>query len=927
MKYSKLIYRIFLLFPFCILVLFSCVKKESFNVKIGTVSGTVEVLRGGTKSPAQKDAKVESGDIFRTGEGASVSIHILQNRVVYLNENSKVKIEYVWEVADSALSVTVSLANGEVFSEYLQSADFSSAYALSTPFASIIGKESSFDVEFHGKRKVTNVMSFDGRADVYPVHGERVTVPECNKILVTDDGRVSSLVSIMEEDIKDLSAWVDNDRVASLIAASGCSGEPKEDMPPVWEGEPKKSCKPGAALTDNLIAKDPEGQTIRYFLVRGPQGMTLSETDGVLKYKPKNPGTYEVEICAEDETGNTTPLHYFITVVGRLNAVVRVSGMVKAGEELSINASRSVNAQGKREGLEYRFDVNGDGRWDYPKSGTFGKEAVVSHTYTRQGKYTVKVQVKDQEGKTDMATRSVEVTVPPQIQIVTRPEYGLVGTEYTLSVKGKDPAKKFIVRWDLNGDGRWDYPSDASFTDKIEIRHLWDKPGSYSVIVEAEDADKNRVTAKKLVSVYQGIMIEALKGPDTVNINEKVSITCVAKDPKFKIIEYAWDYAGVGMFNKKTKQPTVTCSYKKAGIYTFVCSITNEKGMSASASKDIVVLNFTTTIDAGGPYKTFVNKKFTVKGLAKDVDNKIVSYMWDLDNDKKYEVTSGKTSVADHVYKRQGTYVVRFAAKLDDGSVHEDTAVVNVENHKPKAFAGDDIVSRKKKKIALNGVGKDPDNNIAKYEWDFNGDGTFDWNSKDTGYTEHEFLEYSAPVLKVTDTEGGEGYDTVRIIICPKGMKTIDEDLKYCIDKYEYPNRKDEIAVSNVTYNQAAAKCKKAGKRLCTYKEMVKACQGGKTKYAYPYGKRYEPDFCNSYGNRKVKNKKAVSGLYLECVSKYGVFDMSGNVAEWVSTGDKKTKYAVGGWWQNDEKRARCDSFIPLNKNKKFHYVGFRCCK
>ncbi len=923
MKFSKCIYYPVLAGISAFLFFSSCAKKERVSVQISAVSGKVEIVRSGSKVPAVKDAELESGDIIITGKGASTTLQISKNRLIYLNEMSKAKIEYVWERGDSVLSVAVSLASGEVFTELLKETGFAVSYTVLTPFVSIVDSDNSYAVEFMHDKRVTVIKAFGGEVKVYPANAEQITVPSCNRLSVTEEGNVSRPVSIMASDIENLAAWVGRERIKSLLAVSGCSGKEEENLPPVWEGEPKKSCKPGVVFTDKLSAKDPEGQTVLYFLVKGPRGMTLSEKDGVLKFKPGKPGTFEIEVSAEDESGNATPLHYFLTVVGRVDAVVRVPETVKVGEEFRIDASWSVNAQGKKQGLEYRFDVNGDGKWDYP----YSPKPLITHTFKRQGTYRVKVQVKDKDGKTDTASRLVEVTVPPQIEIVTEPEYGLVGKEYTLLVKGKDPAKKFVVRWDLNGDGRWDYPRDASFTDEIEIRHLWDKPGTYTVVVEAEDANRNRVITKKNVSVYEGLSIEALKGPDTVNVNDKVTITCVAKDPRFKIVEYAWDYAGVGMFNKKTKEPRVTFTYSKAGIYTFVCSVTNEKGMNASASKDIAVLNYATTIDAGGPYKTFVNKKFTVKGLAKDVDNKIVSYMWDLDNDKKYEVTSDKTSLADHVFKKQGTCIIRFAAKLDDGTVSEDTAVVTVENRKPRAFAGDDIVSRKGKKVELKGTGKDPDGNIAQYEWDFDGDGAFDWHSKDTGYTEHKFSAFASPVFKVTDAEGAAAYDTLRVVICPRGMQTIDDDLKYCIDEYEYPNKKGETVVTSVSYNQAAAKCKKEGKRLCTYKEFVKACRGGKTKYAYPYGRHYEPELCNSFGNRKIKNKKAPAGEFPECVSKYKVYDMSGNVAEWVSTGDKKTKYAVGGWWQNGEKRARCDSFLPLDKKKKYHYVGFRCCK
>ncbi len=912
----------------------SCMKKEEEKslLKVFKVSGTVEALRKDKWIQLQKEFYIKNEDIIKTGKDARVSILVGDNRIIYLNENTKVKIEYIHNEDYSDLSLNFSLEYGETFAEFISSENISAAYAVSTPIVSVVGKKSCFNVKYYGKKEIAIVKVFEELATIFPTNQNSVDVAECNKILIKSDGNVSRLVSLTKKDIDELKKWVDEDKVEHIVDISRCIGEKEEkrDLPPVWKGEPKKRCKPNVAFADEVSAQDPEGTEVQYFLLKGPRGMSISVRDGAIRYKPKKPGTFEVRISAEDEAGNSSVLQYYLTVVGKLNAVLKIPETVKAGEEFTIDASRSVNSRGRRKGLSYRFDVNNDGKWDFPGPGEFGKESSFRYSYKNPGEYTIKVQIKDQDKNSDFASKSIEVTVPPEIQISFTPLYGTVGMEYTLSVKQPkkrdEPLKKLIVRWDLNGDGRWDYPGDGSFTDELEIQHIWDKPGVHKVTVEAEDRSKNRISVSKGIKVYKGVTIEELQGPDTVNINENIAVTCIAKDPDFALVEYAWDFAGVGMFSEKSKKPSVNFSYKEAGKYTLVCCVTNDKGMSASESKNIIVLNFTTTIDAGGPYKSNVNIPFTVEGLAKDVDNKIVSYFWDFDNDRKFEWQSEKTAKAGHTFSRQGTYIIRFGAKLDDGTVAEDTATVVIANRPPKALAGEDIVSRKNKKVKLNGIGKDPDGNIVRYEWALENDGNFWWSSEDTGFIERPFAEYTSAILKVTDSEGAFATDTVNIIICPKGMKIIEQG-NYCVDIYEWPNKKEAKPVRQVTYQDAVVACKKAGKRLCTAKELETACKGNKKNFNYPYGRRYEPENCNTYGNRHIENQVAASGEFPECVSRYGVFDMSGNVAEWTSTGDGTFNYVVGGWWQNGEKRARCSSYIPLKKSKKFIYVGFRCCK
>ena len=49
-----------------------------------------------------------------------------------------------------------------------------------------------------------------------------------------------------------------------------------------------------------------------------------------------------------------------------------------------------------------------------------------------------------------------------------------------------------------------------------------------------------------------------------------------------------------------------------------------------------------------------------------------------------------------------------------------------VSNKAPTASAGEDIISKKNRKIELVGTGTDEDGSIVLYEWDFNGDGTLE---------------------------------------------------------------------------------------------------------------------------------------------------------------------------------------------------------
>jgi tetratricopeptide (TPR) repeat protein len=144
----------------------------------------------------------------------------------------------------------------------------------------------------------------------------------------------------------------------------------------------------------------------------------------------------------------------------------------------------------------------------------------------------------------------------------------------------------------------------------------------------------------------------------------------------------------------------------------------------------------------------------------------------------------------------------------------------------------------------------------------------------------------------------------------------------FCIDRYEYPGREGELPVTRVSAVEAAAMCAKRGSRLCSLAEWRLAC-GGREGLAYPYGDEYVGHRCNTEGTGL-----APAGSRPECRSPFGVYDMSGNVAEWTAEGaDESSRYVAGGDWSGSEAFTRSDAVVPFNPGLTSPRVGFRCCR
>ena len=93
---------------------------------------------------------------------------------------------------------------------------------------------------------------------------------------------------------------------------------------------------------------------------------------------------------------------------------------------------------------------------------------------------------------------------------------------------------------------------------------------------------------------------------------------------------------------------------------------------------------------------------------------------------------------------------------------------------------------------------------------------------------------------------------------------------------------KPEFAAMSVSWDDALAYCRWAGKRLPTEAEWEKAGRG-EGKRRYPWGDKFITNGANVDGSEDGYKYLAPPGSFDAGRSPYGLYDMTGNVAEWVN--------------------------------------------
>src|SRR4051794_18293317 len=378
------------------------------------------------------------------------------------------------------------------------------------------------------------------------------------------------------------------------------------------------------------------------------------------------------------------------------------------GETLDLSAQDSSGNIAK-----YRWDFDGDGKWD-------SSTPNATHAWAKAGTYTVKLQVSDAEHHQKSATKKVTVHAnqPPTASLSLNDDSVHVGDQVRMDASGSRDADGHVVRyeWDFTGDGSYEQGSSHA-------SHAYAEPGTYAVRVRVTDDSGNTAEAEQEVDVAPYDPPVASASCDHSEVASGQTLYCTSDDSRspFRVSKHDWDIQSDGTYDLHGTR--VGFKYTRPGDYTVHLRVTDMHGNTAETDVPVRVDNVAPVAKITPPPGPRLNTPVTFDaGNSTDSDGTVTAYEWDTGSGYQ---PGGRTLTT--TYTTTGSKTVRLRVTDDLGATATTSYTFTLTNLAPTARITLPSPAYAGAPLTFDGsTSSDPDGTIARYDWDLDGNGTYE---------------------------------------------------------------------------------------------------------------------------------------------------------------------------------------------------------
>jgi PKD repeat protein len=191
--------------------------------------------------------------------------------------------------------------------------------------------------------------------------------------------------------------------------------------------------------------------------------------------------------------------------------------------------------------------------------------------------------------------------------------------------------------------------------------------------------------------------------------------------------------------------------------------VTDDRGATATASRTVMVQSAPTASFTATPASVAPGGSVSFNASASaDAEGPIAKYEWDLDGNGSYETDTGATATTSRTYTTSGTVTVGLRVTDGSGSTAATTRTVTVTNTPPTAsFTVSPSPAATRQVVTFNASGStDNGGSIARYEWDLDGNGSYEVNGGTSATTTKTFTTVGPVTIGLRVTDNGNATAT-----------------------------------------------------------------------------------------------------------------------------------------------------------------------
>jgi PKD repeat protein len=504
------------------------------------------------------------------------------------------------------------------------------------------------------------------------------------------------------------------------------------------------------------LAADKNNEVLSYLWSFGDgDTSTVADTSHRFVDMGSNNGRYDVtlEVVKRNRTSKEE-------VTDTFNATVTIA-------DVKINAEFTANPETGPAPLEVTFDASGSSapageitkfEWDFNNDNKFedADGASVTHTFEQLGDYPVNLRVTDNNGKFEVATKTIKVAEPnipiPVIEIPSDSGKYYAGTQYTFKGDKSTSPNGEITKYE------WDFGDNSPKGNTRTVSHTYKAPGTYEVVLKATDENNETGTAKTSIKVEikeSAPIAEIVTVPPPAKEEDNFISGTVpfevkfdgkkSTDPDNNIVEYNWDFDGDGEVDASGE--TASYVYNKEGLFNATLTVIDAEDLESTNTLVVKVqgqpLQARLTAD---PVNGVIPLEVTFDASGSSYPGgKITTHIWDFGDGA--DTFNGDAKIT-HRYEKIGTFDASVTIRADDNSTSIATIPISVRAVSLMACFTPSVESGP---VPLNVEFdiKCSQGTVARTSWDF-GDGVTS-NSRSPEHKYEKAGTYEV-ILKVEDS-------------------------------------------------------------------------------------------------------------------------------------------------------------------------------